>query len=332
MDIIIDNNIIRKGNIEKIKKTNIIQKVKNGEFTFYACAKIFSQLTPFLRYTCKSSQERREVVNFLFKLINNNYIFPSIAEIANREIEILKTDNYIDGFWFDKYDEKQLKNIKTNLSLEKALDTIINQNEQELSAQNIKSAHDEIKRFQENNSKQIQTYCKQTFENIDNNIKNEAKKLNFDDKATQALINIVRSIDNPEFNNEERKKRIYNNLFDKLLEFNLLIKLKNQIINQEKRILIKDIDFINNFYKNYNNVNFTKLLIEATKFGYAYKVNNPNKSYDNDWINDTSYICCATFVDILLTNDTKYLKDAFKHIWGENKKIMTLDEFIKEYC
>ena len=97
MDIIIDNNIIRKGNIEKIKKTNIIQKVKNGEFTFYACAKIFSQLTPFLRYTCKSSQERREVVNFLFELINNNYIFPSIAEIANREIEMLKTDNYIDG-------------------------------------------------------------------------------------------------------------------------------------------------------------------------------------------------------------------------------------------
>ena len=332
MKVIIDNNIIRHANIEKIKKTNILKKVQKGEITFYACAKIFSQLIPFLRHKCKNRQIRQEVVNFFFDLINKQYMFPSIAEIANREISMLNTGNLIDNFWFDKYTPDQIKNMKNNLSLQQALDSILEQGESEFSKEDIKQAHMAIKTFQENNYNLIKQYCKQTYQNIDNNIRFEAQKIGFDEKNIEAFTNIVKSVDDKNLNNEKRKEKIYKNLFDKLLEYNLLISLKNQIVNKEKHILLNDVDYINNYYKNYNDVNFTKLIIEATKYGYSYKVNNPNCGYDDDWINDTSYICCATFVDILLTDDTKYLKDAFKYIWRENKKIMTLDEFISEYC
>ncbi|MCI1272913.1 MAG: hypothetical protein LKG27_00565 [Clostridiaceae bacterium] len=332
MKIIIDNNIIRYDNIEKIKKTNILKKVKNGEMTFYACAKIFSQLIPFLRYKCHKRKNRREVIDFLFKFINKHYMFPSIAEIANKEISIIKTNNFIDEFWLDKYNKEKIRNIRKNLSLINCLDTAIAQEKQDFTSEDIKNAHNEIKNFQVNNEKLIQNYCKNSFESINDNIRTEVEKWHFNEETIQSLIGIVRNIDSTNSNKNEQKKIIYTNLFDKLLEFNLLMNFKNQITSNNKQILIKDIDYINTYYENYNQITFTKLLIEATKYGYSYKVKNPNKSYDEDWVNDTSYICCATFVDVLLTNDTKYLKDAFKYIWGENKKIMTLDEFIKTYC
>lgn len=61
------------------------------------CFLYFSNLLPtilqiFSQNNRKNNQERSEVRKFLFELIDNNYIFPSIAEIAKREIEMLKTD------------------------------------------------------------------------------------------------------------------------------------------------------------------------------------------------------------------------------------------------
>lgn len=57
-----------------------------------------------------------------------------------------------------------------------------------------------------------------------------------------------------------------------------------------------------------------------------------NKKIDYDAPNDIIYISCMKDFDILLSDDTKFMKECFEELYpNKNKQILTLKEFLKRY-
>ena len=57
-----------------------------------------------------------------------------------------------------------------------------------------------------------------------------------------------------------------------------------------------------------------------------------NKRMDYDAPNDIIYVSCMKNFDILLSDDTKFMKECFKELYpNKNKQILTLEEFLKRF-
>lgn len=78
-----------------------------------------------------------------------------------------------------------------------------------------------------------------------------------------------------------------------------------------------------------NNFKFDNTYFELFLKTLTYPIDNPNSPYDKNF-NDNSYLCYMKDLDILISNDTRYLKSCFKYIYrNTNKKIMTVEKFIE---
>lgn len=318
MKIIIDNNIITKENIEKIKNSNILKQVKSNKMEFFACSKLFEQMFPYL--IGLNEQERKETIDFTFELLNGSRILDSIGNIANKEIANARGKFQFIPCAMQKKIIRANLYSKTNLTLAMH---VLNNN-----MPNANVAHSEIKQWVNKNRTWIKKLSEKKFADLDKNISDILTKRGFDNNATNAAIRIVKNVDDNELTTEEKKNIIFENLFFLLMEFDFLTQLKAQ------KKLIKDEKFFKSYYQQYYKSSFAKIMIKATLFGYSYKVcgNQHKKKYDNDWVNDTSYICSTYFADTLLTNDKTYLKDSFKWVYENKKEIIGLDEFINKYC
>ena len=319
MKIIIDNNIITEENIKKINEAGIFNKIKENKMEFYASAKLYEQLLPYLLKL--NDTKRKLIVDFLYELTGNSRIFDSIGSISQKEL-----DNTRGKYQFVPC-AMQKRIIPTNLYSQTNVQTILNLFNR--SMPNAKAAHNEIKNWASKNRKFIQDLSSKKISDIDNNITDIMSKRGFDEKSISAAINIVKSGNELDsLSAQEKKNRIYENLFFLLMEFDFLVQLK------EQKQLIKNENFYKSYYPQYYKPSFTKTMVKTTLYGYSYKVcgDQYQKSYDEDWVNDSSYICYTYFADILLTNDTKYMKNAFDWIYEKNKEILTLNEFIDKYC
>ena len=318
MKIIIDNNIITKENIEKIKNSNILEQVKSNKMEFFACSKLFEQLFPYLIKL--NDEERIATIDFVFELLKGSRIFDSIANIANKEIANARGKIQFIPCAMQK------KIIPANLYSKANLTLVMNNLNNNMPDENL--AHSEIKQWANKNKAWIKELSGKKFSDLDKNILDILDKRGFDKKAAEAAMRIVKNIDENGLSTEDKKNIIFENLFFLLMEFDFLAQLK------EQKKLIKKTSFFKNYYSEYYKPSFSKIMIKATLFGYSYKVcgDQHKKHYDDDWVNDTSYICSTYFADTLLTNDKTYLKDSFKWIYGNQKEIIELDEFISKYC
>lgn len=321
--ILIDNNIIDFKNIEIMKNTNIFELIRTNQFTFFASEKLFVQLVPFLK-KCAIC-ERKNVINFIEKLTDKNRIFDTVKNISQKEL------NKQEGqFWFLSTETQKKINYSALLS-DNILDSILLDFEKDFSSQNEKVAHSKIIEYMDEQRRIIQEYSKKSYKNVDTYLTNAMKDRNFDEKTINAVLNIVKKCENEDLSTEEKKKQIYKNYYNLMLEFSLLLQLRDD------GKLISDKNFFDEYYKNYYNIAqiypFTKKMLKITLYGYSYKVvGEDNPKYDKDWSNDNSYLCYMTYADILLTNDKGYMRSAFNSVYsGTGKEILTLDEFISKY-
>ncbi len=315
MKIIIDNNILTKDNIKKLKNTNILDYVKANKIQFYASSKLLEQLFPYLLNIDYCS--RKEIIDYLFLLLNGTRIFDSIANIANKEIAKARGKyQFIPCSHLKNFHPKILYN-------QQYLTYIVN----ELKKEKINQTkyHKEIKLWAIKNRNMIKELSQNKFSDLDVNISNLLTKRHFNNESINVILKIIKNINDTNLSTENKKNKIFENLFFLLMELDFLYQLKNQ------KKLIKDSSFFETYYSKYNEPSFTRNMIKITLYGFSYKVcqSQYKKKYDEDWINDSSYICNTYFTDALLTNDTKYLKDAFVWLYKDSKQIFTLDEFLE---
>lgn len=322
--IVIDNNIIDFNNIKILENTNIFDLVRTNQLAFFASEKLFNQLIPFLK--ASTINERKTIVKFLKKLIGNSRLLDTVKNISQREIK-----NQHDKFWFIPSKTQKQINYSELLS-DNILDNILSNSEKALPFSNEKQVHDEIIKYMNNQRKIINDYTKKSYKDIDKYLQTAMQEKEFDAKTINAVLNIVKNFNNADLSTEEKKKQIYENYFNLMVEFSLLSQLR------EDGRLISDKSFFDKYYNNYYTIAqiypFTKKMIDLTLYGYSYKViGEENPKYDKDWSNDNSYLCYMHYADILLTNDKGYMKNAFNAVYSETEKeILTLDEFIKKYC
>lgn len=150
--------------------------------------------------------------------------------------------------------------------------------------------------------------------------------------------------------NEEQKliEFLTENNFPKLNEVKEEFSQANSLIDKMKIVCkyYTEVDFLqwhtNNqlslqtFYDKTHKYPYLDIFLKSYLFGALYKVNNPNKKVDKDWHIDNGYIITMKDLDILLSNDTGYMKECFECVYGGNssvnsKKIMTLQEFTDEF-
>lgn len=323
MKILIDNNIITDENIVKINNSNIFEQIDKNKMEFFASAKLFNQLVPYLikTYDKEGYKKLTETINFIFKLTGKSRCFDSCQNISQKELKKARGKiQYISCAMQNKITPDKFADINILKQCEKYLS-------KDFSFDDIKKAREEILSYEKKNFELIENYKKQSFDKIEVNIKQILEPYKFGSREEQAAINIVtNNVINQSLTKEEKKDIIYKNLFYLLQEFNLLLQLR------EQNKLIKDNSFFKNYYPNYFQQSFTKIMIDSMLFGYSYKVINNQKRYDDDWPSDNCYVCCTYFTDILLTNDRGYIKDVFNHIYQNTKQILTLDEFLNKYC
>lgn len=317
MKIVIDNNVLMEKEIEKLKSANIFKFVNSGQYNFHASAQLLNQFLPFL--IKKDNTEKKYYLDFLFDLTKNNRIFNNCAEISQKELAQRRG---------------KIQYVPCALQKKMKKENFYNQNILSRAENYLRKPEDynnilknEMQKYTDKNLKLINELKSSSYDKIDENIKKVLKPNNYSDKEINAAINIVTCRNNePNLSKDKKKKIIYESLFELLQEINLLAQLK------EQKKLIKDDLFFKNYYKNYYKQSFTKTMIKTILFGYSYKVKYQNKGYDEDWANDGSYVSYTYFADLLLTNDTKYMKDMFREIYGNTKQIMTVNEFIDNYC
>lgn len=310
MKVLIDNNIFDFVNYKKIQNSNIYKLVEGKKINFYFSCKFFEQFIPFLSKL--KHEERENFINLVIKLNNENRVFDTLKNIANNEFSektTFENTPFLSTSESKRYMSRDFllscRNIQNN-----EINTLSIHSKLKNKMCSIRATFDKCKKLSIENAKQflgesMNAYEKDCFEHI----------WNLADAISDSSVS----------KNETLLKELF------------FIYTEKQIIDllQKENKIISDKNFLNTYFEKYQEESFSRTLIKSIIYGLIYKIlKNDNNKYDYDWVNDNCYICYSYYTDILLSNDTKYMKSAFEYIYRVHKakEIITLDDFIDKYC
>ena len=299
--VIIDVNILKKEKIEKIISSKIKDKCGKNIKLYVSEVLLKQRFGPL--YNSPYAQDYDYYVNFIKTYCERN-IIDAASEIVKRELknEFSKTSI------FSNYKTRDIQSLNSPYNKIHAYD-IKSHNNLKISATNnyknfIKDTTNEISNLK--SSKDWQQYC--------------YKFINKYDFAVDQLTKFIDAHD--KFNKDI---------------FMELVKLwwKYATVTGTLRFFkvpdadVKAVNIIknNNIPKN----SFLHYQFQADDFVMDYCLVQ-NKKIDYDTPNDIVYVSCMKNFDILLSDDTKFMKECFEKLYpNKNKQILTLDEFLKRF-
>lgn len=304
--VILDVNVLKKEKIEKIIKSNVINKL-NNTLELYISEVCLKQRLPFL-FKAKHFEEYDYYVDFIKKYCNEN-IIDAASEVISKEIRS-------DFRWTRIYSTYTTEGLYYH-----------------------NDPNNKIDKFDIEESHSLKINTMKNFQMFVNEFKTDVYKIyniidwkhycyNFIDKYNFAIS---------EMNIFLQEQQLFNkNTFVDLLKFwwecttvaSTLhyFHLSNLSLNKFRKII--------NYEIPRNSFAYRKLKADYFLIDYCLL---QGRKVDQDTPNDTTYIAHMNNFDILLTDDgkshEKFMKACFKYVYSDekNKEILNLDEFINRF-
>ena len=304
--IIVDVNILKREKIELIKKSNIKSKI-GKTLKFYATETLLKQRLPFL-YKNNLYEDYNYYVDFIKEYCENN-IIDAASEVIEKELK--------SGFkWTQIYSAAKVKDIY-----------YYNDKDNKIYEYDVEQSHI----FKINTTNNLQTF----FDELKDDIKvynvimwkkycyKFIYKYDFAVNEMNIFLHNQKEFDQNTFISLLRFWWRCSNVASVLYRFDL------------EKTSLRDFRKIVNYEIPKNSFAYRKFKADDFLIDYCLI---QGKKVDKDTPNDTTYIAHMNNFDILLTDDGKthdsFMKACFKHIYDDtkDKKIMNLDEFLKEFC
>lgn len=311
MKILLDTNIVTPENIKLLKNPKIKSLIINNKLSFYLSFEMLVQR--FFPMQFKRPEEYNDLLNDLFEICDER-IFTGIKQLLPKEL------HYKDRrgkYWFCNLVEG--RNLKYNL-LKKRTDNSIKDVER---LPNLKKMgrkmniginsellnSDLIKIKKKGHSPYIIDDWESTLGEL-------CEGFPYYLKSIQPYIN-----EEIKKYQSEEKRILYKHCVESVLR---IWSARTTII---KLLGKTEEEFINWFY-NRDNFPYLTRYIEADVFQSTDNIVGEHTGFDQDAEHDNVYICLMHNLDILLSNDTRYMKKCFKYVYGKSKIIMTMEEFL----
>lgn len=304
--VIVDVNILKKEKIELIKKYNIKSKI-GKTLKLYATETLLKQRLPFL-YKNKYFEDYDYYVDFIKEYCEND-IVDAASEVIEKELRS-------DFKWTQIYSAAKVENIYYHDDPNNKIDEF------------------DIEKFQQqkiDTTKNLQSFFNELKVDIF-----QVYNVIMWDKYSYSFVNKYNfAVD--EMNRFLQKQQTFEpKTFIELLKFwwrcsTIASTLHRFNLNE---LSLKRFREIVNYNIPKNSFAYRKFKADDFLIDYCLI---QCKKVDRDTPNDTTYIAHMNNFDILLTDDGKthntFMKSCFKHIYSDiqNKKIMNLEEFLKEF-
>lgn len=310
MKILLDANIITLDNIHLLLSNKIKKLISSNQLTFYLSVELLLQRFIPLIHSKPSEYERLIIGSFE---VCDERIFTSIEYLLQKELR----DNIKGKYYFCSLTQGKI--LRNNF-----LNKTIGKNEIEHVKNSL--AIKEIAR-----KKNIE--LNKTLINSDLTIlkKGSSPYLIDDweqqtDKLYQDFPDYLNNIHNY-IKEETLKYKTANNkiLYKHFVESILRVWNAKTII---KTVLNKEEDTFKNWFYNRSRFPYLTNFLEAMVFQSTDNIVGKHIGFDKDADHDNVYICYMTDLDILLSNDTKYMKKCFNYVYKDTKQILTMDELL----
>lgn len=299
--VIIDVNILKKEKIQKIISSKIKDKCGKNIKLYVSEILLKQRLTPL--YNSPYVQDYDYYVNFIKTYCERN-IIDAASEIVKRELknEFSKTSIY------SKY--------KTN------------------DIQFLNSPYNKIHTYDAETQNNLKNNAANNYKSFINEIKNEIAELKSNEDWEQYCYKFINKYNfaiNQLTQFLEEHDKCNKSVFMKLVKLWWKYATVEGTLRFFKLLNADDkaIDIVKN-----NNIpkdSFLYHQFQADDFIMDYCLIQ-NKKVDYDTPNDIIYVSCMKDFDILLSDDTKFMKECFERLYpNKNKQILTLKEFLKRF-
>lgn len=300
--VLIDVNILDKEKIQKIFKNNLLNK-KGNLLKFYISEIALKQRLIKLYYS-DYSMDYDLYIDFIKTFCEPSIINASV-DIAKREID----NNFIPA--------KITSNFKTHhLNLRNQAKLQLDRYKEQLNNDKKKDVGDSYKDFIKKEKQNISKL--QSSKDWEIYCYDFVNRYKFAVKEMQDFLNVQEKFNKEIYFSMVKLWWKYATIAGVLRFFNTP-NADNQAIN----IIKKDLKLSKKC--------FLYRQIQADDFILDYTLMK-DKKFDYDSPNDVIYLAIMKDFDILLTDDQSFMKDCFNTMYpNKNKKILTLNEFIKRY-
>lgn len=298
--VLFDNSVLKDNLINLFEQNHILELKNNRLLSFYVSDMTFHENIIDLSYIASKKDFYNRIVNFLFKYSDYNF-FKGVDNIILYE---LSNENFEDNYYL--YSKEQITTFFNDFK-------------------NNYANWDSIKEIHRNKIKSNSEIYEESIKILVEE-ENEIKNL----KSNVQINNYIEKFVTKDLFLKEHSSKILNELKvlpskERLIKF-LNYKMDSMVIGQ---FIIKYKTIFKNIIKLYLQDTYLKKYMEIYKYYLTFHYEDRTKCFDKSF-NDNEYICCMKNLDILLANDSHYMKHCFEDIYkNTNKKILNPDDFIE---
>ncbi len=299
--ILFDNSILKDNLINLFEQNHILDLKNNGLLSFYVSDMTFHENIIDLFYINDKKDFYKRIVSFLFRFSDFNF-FKKLDDIILYELSnkkfvdkyFLYSQNIIKQFYID------FKNNNANwnkIITAHRTKTQININIYSEYKKIIQRIENEISKLQSNND-------------YDSYVENEINKDLILFKYKDIVLDSIK-----EFKGKNKVIKYLDWWAVMLLANQLGIKYDSNEIEILKNALTGDTQYLKEY-------------LDIMTYCFTFRFENNSKKFDSKF-NDNEYICLMKDLDILLSNDSNYMKHCFENVYQDtSKKILKPKEFI----